>query len=85
MVSSPRGFFVYVIQSHSTGKVYIGQTSDLRTRLQQHNDPGYRVTLFTKRNPGPWKLVHQEEFATRAEAMKRERQLKSGGVRRWLA
>jgi len=71
-------FLVYVLQSQSTRKIYIGQTVDLRNRIRQHNDPRCKLTLHTKRNPGPWKLVYKEEYHTRSEAMRREKQLKSG-------
>jgi putative endonuclease len=66
------------------GEIYIGHTDDVDHRLAQHNDPGYRGTLHTKRHPGPWRFVHQETFATRREAMERERQLKSGRGRDWI-
>ena len=77
-------YFVYVLRSASSGKIYIGQTSDLEKRISQHNDPAYRITLHTKRNLGPWKLVHSEQFATRAQAMAREKALKSGQGRQWI-
>ncbi len=76
-------FYVYVIQNQR-GEIYIGHTSDLERRLAQHNDPDYRGTLHTKRHPGPWRLVRQESFATRREAMERERQLKSSRGREWI-
>ena len=53
--------FVYVLRSEATGKVYVGQTNDMERRLREHNDPNYRGTLHTKRNKGPWALVHSEE------------------------
>jgi len=74
---------VYVLLNPQ-GKTYVGQTGQLTTRLDQHNDPAYRGTLHTKRHAGPWKLVHQEQFSTRAEAMRRERELKSGCGREWI-
>jgi hypothetical protein len=49
-------YFVYVLRSESSGKIYIGQTEDLQNRLLQHNDPSCRLTLHTKRHPGPWRL-----------------------------
>jgi putative endonuclease len=67
-------FFVYVLHNPSSGGHYTGFTSDLVQRLGQHNSG---ITKSTK-NRGPWELVHSEEFATRAEAMHRERFLKSG-------
>jgi putative endonuclease len=77
-------YFVYVLKSTSSGKIYIGQTSDLQKRISQHNDPSCRLTLHTKRNPGPWCLAHSEEFCTRGEAMAREKALKSGQGRAWI-
>jgi putative endonuclease len=77
-------FFVYVLQSQSTGKHYVGQTQDLAARISQHNDPTRSKTKFTAKDPGPWIVIHQEEHSTRSEAMRRERWLKSGVGREWL-
>ncbi len=66
------------------GEIYVGQTSDLEKRLRQHNDPNYKPTMHTKRRAGPWKLVYYETLETRAEAMRREKQLKSGKGREWI-
>ncbi len=75
---------VYVLQSRSTGDIYIGQTEALDVRVQQHNDPDFRGTLHTKRRKGPWALIHSESLETRGEAIRRERQLKSSAGRRWI-
>jgi len=77
-------FFVYILQSESTAEIYTGQTADLARRVAQHNDPGCRLTLHTKRRRGRWKLVYWEEYGTRAEAMRRERELKTGKGREWI-
>ena len=66
------------------GKMYVGHTNNLSRRLAEHNDPAYRGTLHTKRHPGPWWLVHHEQFPTRSEAMHRERELKSSRGREWV-
>ncbi|MGH9788224.1 MAG: GIY-YIG nuclease family protein [Candidatus Acidiferrales bacterium] len=65
-------FTVYILQSAKTGQFYIGHTSDLTSRIERHN------LGLTKsgRNRGTWKLVYQEVFSTRAEAVRRERQIK---------
>ncbi|HUK31946.1 MAG TPA: GIY-YIG nuclease family protein, partial [Candidatus Acidoferrum sp.] len=67
-------FFIYVLRNQSTGRLYTGHTADLTQRLGQHN---HGISKSTK-NRGTWDLVYQEEFATRSEAMRRERSLKSG-------
>ena len=56
----------------------MGQTENLDIRLREHNTVGIgHLGKFTAYNKGPWVLVHKEEFATRSEALKREKQLKS--------
>jgi len=76
VLQSASQYTVYVLLN-AVGKIYIGQTTRLAARLVQHNDSEYRGTLHTKRHPGPWRLVHAEQFPTRREAMRRERELKT--------
>jgi putative endonuclease len=66
--------FAYVLRSLKTSRFYTGATTNLEARFEQHNSDQSPST----RNRGPWELVHQEEFATLAEALRRERHLKSG-------
>ena len=73
-------FYVYVLQSETTQHYYTGFAADLVQRVGQHNAG---LTKSTK-NRGPWKLVYQEEYETRAEAMRREKFLKSGQGREQL-
>jgi putative endonuclease len=73
-------FFVYVLRNHATKRHYTGHTSDLVQRVGQHNHGDTKST----KNRGIWELVYQEEFATRAEAMRREKFLKSGKGREEL-
>ena len=71
-------FTVYAIYNKKVEKIYIGQTIDLKNRIKQHNSIGSEhLGKFTAQHKGLWILVHREEFATRAEALKREKQLKS--------
>ncbi|HRK34041.1 MAG TPA: GIY-YIG nuclease family protein [Candidatus Hydrogenedentes bacterium] len=77
-------FYVYILRSESNGRTYVGQTADLDRRVAQHNDPNCTLTKHTKNIPGPWRLIHSEQYATRSEAMSRERELKSGKGREWI-
>ena len=77
-------FYVYVLVSERNGRRYVGQTDDLARRLAEHNSPTHNPRKYTSRHAGPWRLVHTEHFASRAEAMRRERALKSGRGRAWL-
>jgi len=78
-------YWVYIIQSQSTGRFYCGYSSDPQRRLRQHNDPEYQLSKTTKRFKGPWKLVHTMECADRSEAMILERKIKKRGISRFLS
>ncbi|OGU68812.1 MAG: endonuclease [Stygiobacter sp. RIFOXYC12_FULL_38_8] len=66
-------FYVYALYSSKFNKIYIGQTCDLTNRLIEHNSG---KSFYTKRFI-PWEIIYTEEFETRGEVMKREKQLKS--------
>ena len=73
-------YTVYVLRSESTGKLYIGQTKNLKRRLFEHESGLARYS----RGRGPWEVVFTEDYATRAKAMQRERFLKSGQGRTFI-
>ncbi len=75
-------YFVYVLQN-ARGQYYVGQTSDLAVRLQQHNSTEKGTGKYTLKN-GPWQLVWSESHADRRSAVGRERQIKSMKSARWI-
>jgi putative endonuclease len=77
-------FWVYILQSETTGKLYTGQTSDLGKRLREHNEEEIGRRRFTRKQSGPWRLLYFEEMPTRSEAMRRETHLKTGKGREWI-
>jgi len=66
-------YYVYVLYSPKFDRIYIGQTDNIGNRLDRHNSGKVKSTKAYI----PWELVHYEKFATRSEAMKREKELKS--------
>ncbi len=76
----PNKFYVYAILCDN-GTIYIGQTQDLRKRWQAHITG--RGAQWTKRYK-PLHIVHYETVDSREEAVKREKQLKTGYGRKWL-
>lgn len=66
---------VYCIYNKIANKIYIGQTVDLEKRLEQHNTKvfGGYTSQFTDK----WILIYSEDMASRFNALKREKQLKS--------
>jgi putative endonuclease len=77
-------FYVYILQSQTTGRYYCGHTADLERRLRQHNDPEDRPNATTRRFSGPWQLSWTEEHPSRNSSMIRERQIKKRGLKRFL-
>ena len=75
-------YCIYCIYNPRAKKIYIGQTMNIAIRLIEHNNHTY--SGFTSRFPGEWALIYQESVATRPEALKREKQLKSFQGREFL-
>jgi len=68
-------YYVYVLLCQD-GTFYTGYAKNLDARLNMHErGKGARYTKVHK----PKKLVYKEEFSTRKEAMRRERQIKKLG------
>jgi putative endonuclease len=64
--------WLYILQSQTTGRYYVGSTIDLERRLAEH----HRAHSLATRGRGPWLLVYQETFPTLREARRREREIK---------
>src|SRR5258708_3597645 len=69
-------YFLYILQSETTNRYYIGQTHDVSERLVYHN-ANYSKSL---KNRG--RLVYTEPYKTRSGVVLRERQGKSWKDRR---
>lgn len=67
-------FFVYIIRTKNN-QLYIGQTNNLDRRGIEHKCH-HQGAKFIKDNSINFDIVYQEEFKTRVDAMKREKQLK---------
>ncbi len=57
--------FVYILYSEKSSKYYVGQTANIKKRLERHNSG---IVPSTK-NGVPWVLVLQLEVSSRSEAM----------------
>lgn len=68
-------FTVYSVYNKKADKFYTGQTIDIHERLKLHNKRAFKG--YTSRFPGKWELIYEESVATRREALRREKQLKS--------
>jgi putative endonuclease len=65
-------YFVYILRSLKTRHYYIGSTSDVERRLQQHNAGEQAATRYQ----GPFEVVYVESHPDQASARRRERFIK---------
>jgi putative endonuclease len=65
-------FYVYVLQVKKSGRYYIGQTQELVKRLEKHSCGETK----SMKNRGNFEVVYVEECSSRAEAMRREKEIK---------
>ena len=72
--------FVYVLSSAKDLKLYIGLTDDVSQRVGQHNSGKVESTKHRR----PLDLIYYEWYKERADAVGREKFLKSGSGHRFL-
>lgn len=63
---------MYILKSQVVNRFYIGCTTNLEKRLEEHNSGRTRSTKPFK----PWKIIYCERFLDKNEAFKREWHLK---------
>jgi putative endonuclease len=81
MVHIERQYYTYIIYSSRSDHYYVGHTQDLLDRIENYHNSGR--SIYTKGGI-PWKLVYSEIFKTRAQAMRREREMKSRKSRTYI-
>jgi len=72
--------FVYILYGSGKRKYYIGETIDIKLRLERHNSGQVRST----KTGIPWKLIWSIELETRSEALMLEKRTKKRGAKRYL-
>ena len=72
--------FVYVLESETTKRWYIGYSMNIEQRLDAHND-GKNVSTS---HGGLWKLIYYEAYLEKMDALGREKFLKSGSGHRFI-
>jgi len=70
-------WYVYVLKSKRDGKLYIGCTNDLRTRIKLHNDGKVHATRLRR----PFIVIYYEAYFNKFDAFVREKWLKTGLAR----
>ncbi len=74
-------FQVYIIYSPTKDKYYVGFTNDdMNERIRKHNSNHSGFTGKTN----DWELKHLEVFATKQEALSREKEIKKWKSRKLI-
>jgi putative endonuclease len=74
-------YTVYILYSEKHSQIYIGYTSNLIERFKSHNYLAKKSWTIRWR---PWTVIYCEYFSSKADAMTREKTLKSGNGRQWI-
>jgi putative endonuclease len=68
--------FIYILKC-ADDTLYTGYTTDVARRVIEHNGEGKLVGAKYTASRRPVRLVYQESFVTRSDAMKREAEIKN--------
>ncbi|WP_265427005.1 GIY-YIG nuclease family protein [Chryseobacterium sp. YIM B08800] len=68
--------FIYIMTNENNTVLYIGVTSNLPKRIQQHKEKLFELSFTSKYNV--CKLVYWESFQEIGDAIFREKQIKAG-------
>ena len=74
-------YFVYLLENQNEKSWYIGYTTDLKRRLQEHQSGQGGKTTKARSD---WKLIYFECYLEQKDALGRERFLKGGSGRKYL-
>ena len=72
--------YVYILYSERIDRYYVGRTGNIEKRIDDHNAGRSTYT----RQGRPWKIVYQEEFEEKTEAIDREIEIKKRKSRRYI-
>lgn len=74
--------FVYILTNKINTVLYVGMTTDVRTRLWEHREKINPKSFTARYNVS--KLIYYEPYQSVEEAVERERYIK-GKTRKWKA
>ena len=73
-------YIVYILYSQKRSRYYVGQTDNIKKRLERHNNG----LVPSTKGGSPWQLIKTFEVANRSEALKLEKRIKKRGAKRFL-
>ncbi|WP_303315446.1 GIY-YIG nuclease family protein [Flavivirga abyssicola] len=73
-------YIVYILYSQKRSRYYVGQTNNIKKRLERHNNG----LVPSTKGGSPWQLIKTLEVANRSEALRLENKIKKRGAKRFL-
>jgi putative endonuclease len=73
-------FYIYILQSIKDAKLYVGYSSDLKNRIEEH----LRGIVVSTKNRRPMVLIYYEAYRAEKDARVREIFLKTGQGREFI-
>ena len=73
-------YYVYVLYSRKTNKLYKGSCNNIKKRVSQHGSGQVRSTKDVQ----DWQLVYYQAFVSKTDCLREERFLKTGRGRERL-
>ena len=77
-------YYVYILKSEKDSSYYIGQTEDLKKRLEKRLEKHNKGEVKSTKNNKPYKIIYSRSYVSRSDAMKSERYLKSLKKRKYI-
>ncbi len=73
-------YYIYILRSIKMGNLYVGYTTDMKRRFEEHN----RGLVLSTKPYKPWNLIHFEGYRDKEDAQRREKYLKTSQGARLL-
>lgn len=73
-------FYIYILHSLKDNNLYVGYTSNLRRRLNEHQNGLSQSTKYRT----PLELIYYEAYKIKQDALEREKFFKSGWGRNYI-
>jgi len=65
-------YYIYLLRSKKDKKLYIGITTQLNKRIQQHN----KGEVLSTKGRRPFEVIYYEAYKSKGDAKRREKNLK---------
>ena len=73
-------YSVYILQSKKNKSIYVGYSSNIKKRVEEHQKGG----VFSTREMLPVEIIYCELYKNKKDAIRREQYLKTGWGRNYI-